>query len=745
MSDSSNKTTVSFHVSGMHCASCATNIQRKLRKTKGVSEATVNYANEQATVAYDEHTASAKDLEKAVADIGYKAHLSNEEEFDIAEKERAEELASLKTKLVVSGVLSTVLMLSMVPGLKELVHNPWLLWALATPVQFWAGKRFYQGAWSGLKNFSANMDTLVAMGTSAAYFFSAFVVLFSDWLTSHGIATHVYFEASAAIITFILLGKFLEIRAKAKTSSAIKELLGLQAKTAKVKQDGKWVEVPLEQVRVDDVVLVKPGEKVPVDGEVIEGETSIDESMVTGESLPVSKKEGDSVIGATINQSGSIQIKATKVGSESMLATIITLVQQAQGSRPPIQALVDTVASYFVPAVIVLSVITFGVWWVFGPEPKLLSSLVSMINVLIIACPCALGLATPTSLMVGIGRGAKAGILIKDAQALEIANKIKAIAFDKTGTLTEGKPKVQNIAYSKKASESTVANTVYSLESLSHHPLAVAIVDFFKESKQQVREQKVTNFKDHAGKGISGTVGGKKVLVGTVSFMEKQKVALDETLLNELKNWQQQAQSVALVAIGGNHVAALGIADTLRSNAGQVIKSIKKLGITPVMLTGDNKQTAAAIAKQADVEHIRAEVLPADKERIIRELREEYGVVAMAGDGINDAPALAAADVSIAMGGGTDVAIESAGITLLRSDIGLVPTAIDLSKKTMSNIRQNLFWAFAYNVILIPVAMGVLYPFTGIVLNPIMAGGAMAFSSVSVVVNALRLRSTKLR
>jgi len=738
----SKSQSISFHVSGMHCASCASNIQRKLRKTDGIAEATVNYANEQATVNFDESKVKKNDIAKAVSDVGYMAHIDVDADADIAEKNRTAEIADLKQKLVASGILSAILMLSMVPGLPMWLHNPWLLWLLATPVQFWAGKRFYQGAWSGFKNFSANMDTLVAMGTSAAYFFSAFVVLFQDWLTSQGVAMHVYFEASTAIITFILLGKFLEIRAKAKTSSAIKELLGLQAKSARVKKDGQWVEVPLEEVQVGDVLLVKPGEKVPVDGIVIEGESSIDESMVTGESLPVTKENGDGVIGSTINQSGSIQVEATKVGSDTMLATIIKLVQQAQGSRPPIQALVDTISSYFVPAVIVLSLVTFGSWWVFGPESRLLMSLVSMINVLIIACPCALGLATPTSLMVGIGRGAQSGILIKDAQALEIAGKVKAIAFDKTGTLTNGKPEVQQSEYVDGFSKKQVDAAILAVESLSHHPLAQALVSFVSTNKQKVMS--ATQFKDHAGKGVSATVGKDAVLIGTLSFLNSQKIAIDSSLESTASDWQKKAQSVAHVAINGKHAAVYGIADGVKESSKSVVSALQKMGITPVMVTGDNKQTAQAIAKQLGIKEVRSEVLPADKEQLIHELRKDHGVVAMVGDGINDAPALAAADVSIAMGGGTDVAIESAGVTLLRSDIGLVPTALDLSKKTMTNIKQNLFWAFAYNVVLIPVAMGILYPFTGLVLNPMLAGAAMAFSSVSVVSNALRLRSTKL-
>lgn len=738
----SKPTQLSFHVSGMHCASCASNIQRKLKKTTGIADASVNYANEQATVTFDGTKINTTEIVQAVSDVGYMAHIDSGNNTDFAEKERAAEISNLKHTLVVSGIFSLLLMATMIPGIPMWLHNPWFLWLVATPVQFWAGKRFYQGAWSGLKNFSANMDTLVAMGTSVAYFFSAAVVVFKDWFASQGVVTHVYFEASATIITFILLGKFLEIRAKAKTSSALKELIGLQATSARVKKRGQWVEVPLEQVAMDDVLLVKPGEKIPVDGVIIDGESAVDESMVTGESLPVTKGQADSVIGATINQSGTFQMRATKVGRDTMLATIIKLVQQAQGSRPPIQALVDSIAAYFVPAVIVLSLITFITWWILGPEPKLIMSLVSMINVLIIACPCALGLATPTSLMVGMGRGAQAGILIKDAQALEIANQVKAIAFDKTGTLTKGKPEVQQSEYASGFTKKHIDPLVMAVESLSHHPLAQALTAYTSNASQKA--ENVTQFKDHSGKGVSASIGEEKIFIGTSKFLRSQNIVLETNLESAARTWQKKGQSVAHVAINNTHAAVYGIADAVKEPAKTVILVLEKMGITPVMVTGDNQQTAQAIASELGIKEVRSEVLPVDKEQLIHELRKKYRVVAMVGDGINDAPALAAADVSIAMGGGTDVAIESAGVTLLRSDISLLPTALDLSKKTMLNIKQNLFWAFAYNIVLIPVAMGALYPYTGIVLNPIMAGAAMAFSSVSVVTNALRLRSIKL-
>ncbi len=746
MSKSTQPTeTLSFHVSGMHCASCANTITRALKKTPGVEEASVNYANEQATVRYSTHKNIANDLEAAVKKVGYTAHVHDHDNTDISEKERTQELSDLKKKLLICGALSAVLVATMIPGIPMILKNPWLLWALATPVQFWGGKRFYLGAWSGLKNFTANMDTLVALGTSVAYFFSVIVVFFGARLMELGLETHVYFEASAVIITFILLGKYLEIRAKAQTSSAIKKLLNLQAKTAFVKKDGEWVEVPIEEVIAGSVLLVKPGQKVPVDGEIIEGESSIDESMITGESLPITKNVGDTVIGATLNQSGSIQVRATKVGSETMLASIIRLVKEAQGSRPPIQALVDKISSYFVPVVIVLSILTFGTWMIIGPEPRFLFALVSMINVLIIACPCALGLATPTSLMVGMGKGAGLGILIKDAPALEIANKVSAVVFDKTGTLTEGKPAVQEAIFLQKDIQDTLAHLI-AVEELSHHPLAHAVVTYAQEKRTaKSKLPKVSGFKDISGKGVSAQANGKDILIGNEKLLTEHKITIPADLQGQVETLKESGHTVVFLSIDKKVEAVMSIADTLKSNAKSTISTLKKMGITPIMLTGDNQQTANAIAQEVGIEQVIAEVLPEQKESTVRQLRQKYPVVAMVGDGINDAPALATADVSIAMGGGTDVAIESAGITLLRSDISLVPTAIDLSKVTMRNIQQNLFWAFAYNILLIPVAMGVLYPFFGVVLNPMLAGGAMAFSSLSVVLNALRLKTTKLQ
>ncbi|HEX7018181.1 MAG TPA: heavy metal translocating P-type ATPase [Patescibacteria group bacterium] len=741
--------TVSFHVSGMHCASCAANIQRSLKKTPGVQEASVNYGNEQATVSYDESKTHQHHLAQAVEKVGYQAHIGHHDHLQLSDEEREAEMKSLRQKLAVSGVLTILLLIgAMVPGAPKWLSNHWVMWLLATPVQFWAGRQYYQSAWSALKNLTTNMDTLVALGTSVAYFYSLAIVLGGEWLAQFGVEEFSYFETSATIITLILLGKYLELRAKGQTTAALRALIGLQAKTAHVIRDGATIDLPIDQVQPGDQLLVKPGEKVPVDGEIIKGETSVDESMVTGESLPVAKQVGDTVIGSTINTAGSFTMTATKVGSETMLANIIELVKQAQGSQPPIQKLVDTISAYFVPIVIFLSLLAFSFWLLIGSSFAF--AVVTMISVLIIACPCALGLATPTSLMVGMGKGAELGVLIRDAQALEVANKITTIVFDKTGTLTKGKPEVKGVEFVDKNQKNTtkILTAVLAVEQLSHHPLAQAIVEYATAQGVTASSLNVSRFKDVSGQGVQAKVENQEILIGTEKFLKDKKIKMSSDLEKATKKWRAQAMTVALVAVNGKQVAAIGIADTVKEESPAVITQLKAMGITPIMLTGDNQETAQAVASQLGIEKVIAEVLPEDKKQVIDDLRSANGprsaVIAMVGDGINDAPALAAADVGIAMGGGTDVAIQSAGVTLLRSDIGLVPTAIRLSQATMTNIRQNLAWAFGYNILLIPVAMGVLYPTLGIQLDPMLASAAMAFSSVSVVLNALRLKRVNL-
>lgn len=737
---------ISFHVSGMHCASCAAVVQRGLSKTDGVESASVNYANQQATVKFKSEKIGFKKIANVVSDLGYEAKF--DEEGSVAEAERLAELKDLKIKVLVSFFLMVVLMLSMFPGLPDFFYNHWFMLALATPIQFWAASKFYKSAFSSLKNKSANMDTLVVLGTSAAYFYSLFVTLAGNYLRQNGLDDHVYFEASGAIIFFVLLGKYLEIKAKGQTSNAIKKLIGLQPKTALAKQSkevDQFVEIPIDQVEVGMIIKIKPGERIPVDGLVMSGDSAVDESMITGESLPIQKNPGDSVIGGTVNNSGVLEIKAVNVGSQSFLAHVIDLVKQAQGSRPPIQKLVDQISAYFVPIIIVLAAITFVIWFVFGPEPKFVSALISMISVLIIACPCALGLATPTSLMVGVGRGANSGILIKDARALETAGKIKAMVFDKTGTLTIGKPKVQNRHFLTKQTdftESEVLDLVAAAESSSHHPLAGAIVDFAFSKLPHLNQHDVKNFKDHSGKGIAATVDGKQIVVGTREFHISKKISLPKKALELESSWQQDSQSVVFASIEGRLVGVIGISDQPRPEAASIIRKLSKSGIESFMLTGDNDGVAQSIAKAVGIkpENVRARVLPGEKQAILNQIREKHQIVGMVGDGINDAPALALADVSFAMGGGSDIAINAADISLLQNNLSLVPKAISLSKATMINIWQNLFWAFAYNLTLIPVAMGALYPFFGIKLSPILAGAAMAFSSVSVVLNSLRLK-----
>ncbi len=721
----------SFPIVGMHCASCARLIEKKLQRTPGVVSAAVNYGSEEATVEHGD-TVTPKVLSDAVADVGYHAIVEGKQTKtpeELKEEAKKAELADLQKKVIVSAILSVVVLLGSFPEwfaflsflpFYSFLTNPYVLLFLATPVQFWAGWGFYQATWSGLKNRSAGMDTLIAIGTSAAYGFSALTTLFSKELSSLGFPLVTYFDTAAVIVTLILLGRYFEAQAKAHTSDAIKKLLHLQAKTARVIRKGKEIDVPIDQVRVGDTIRVRPGEKIPVDGKIIEGISSIDESMVTGESLPVDKKKGDLVIGATINKTGTFLFLATKVGDETMLARIVKMVAEAQSSRAPIQRLADTVSGYFVPIVLMLAVGTFILWFDAGTFSQ---AFTNMIAVLIIACPCALGLATPTAIMVGTGRGAEHGILIKDASSLEIANKIKVAVFDKTGTLTNGKPVVTDVQ------PSSVLPLAAALEQGSEHSLAEAILTKAKEGRLTIR--KVSGFKAIPGQGISGVIGGKEYFFGKPA--------------KEYADLEKQGKTVMELTSGGKSLGVIAVADTLKTDAKEMVSALTRIGVTVWMITGDNQRTAKAVAKLAGITNVLSGVLPDQKADKIRELRianrKSPAVIAFGGDGINDAPALASADVGIAMGTGTDVAIESAGITLLNKNLISVVSAIRLSKATLSVIRQNLFWAFGYNVILIPVAMGILYPVMGVFLNPAIAAFAMAASSISVVGNSLRLKS----
>ncbi len=725
----------SFPIIGMHCASCAKLIERKLRKTPGVTEALVNYGSESASVDFDPKASSLDQISQAVSDIGYKAVVAQEAEKtpdEIKEEAKKKELAELKIKVILSSLLSIVIL----AGSFLVPFPPFLLLLFAAPVQFWAGYSFYQATWSGLRNRAASMDTLIAIGTTAAFGYS----VLSLWLP-----TPTYFDTAAIIITLILLGRYLEAKAKAHTSDAIKKLLGLQAKTARVVRDNRdlpagrqEIDVPIEEVKVGDKIRVRPGEKIPVDGKIIEGSSSIDESMVTGESMPVDKKIGDLIIGGTINKTGTFLFQATKVGSDTMLAQIVNMVAEAQSSRAPIQRLADTVSSYFVPIVLMLAAATFVLWYDFGSFAQ---AFTNMIAVLIIACPCAMGLATPTAIMVGVGRGAQKGILIKDAEALEIAHKIKTIVFDKTGTLTKGQAHVTNIDFNEGIdalglSKDKITSIIPSVEHHSEHPLSKAIVSFFGNQKFRP----VCDFLAIEGFGVRGTIEKKTVLIGNKKLMEKEKVMRCAELDKKADVWSKEGKTLAYVAIDKKNVALLALADTVKDEARETVEHLKRMHIQTWMITGDNEATAQTIAKHVGITNVLANVLPNEKAEKVRTLKN----VAFVGDGINDAPALAAADVGIAMGSGTDVAIETAGITLLNKDLRSVVTAFTLSRTTISVIKQNLIWAFGYNVILIPVAMGILYPFTKILLNPALAAFAMAASSVSVVGNSIRLKGVKI-
>lgn len=747
----------SFPIIGMHCASCAKNIERALRKTQGVDDANVNYGSEEATVAFDPSVSNLGHLGDVVENLGYKAILtaqSNKTPDQLKEEAKKKELADLKVEVVVSGILSVFIVLGSFPewfssftSFFPIIHNSYFLLLLTIPVQFWAGWSFYQATWSGFKNRTAGMDTLIAIGTSAAFGYSTLITFFGAQLNALGFPQTMYFDTAAVIITLILLGRYLEAKAKAHTSDAIKKLLHLQAKTARVVRGGKEIDVPIEDVNVGDFVRVRPGEKIPVDGKITEGASTIDESMVTGESIPVDKKVGDIVIGATINKTGTFLFLATKIGSETMLSQIVKMVAEAQSSRAPIARLADVVSGYFVPIVLMAAVTTFVIWFDTGTFTQ---AFTNMIAVLIIACPCALGLATPTAIMVGTGRGAEHGILIKDAEALEIAHKTKVAVFDKTGTLTRGEPKVTDAIFL--GNEAFVKNAAAALEKNSEHPLSKAIVGYLG-TLGHLGTLQVKNFSAIEGFGVKGEVDGRPILIGNKRLMEKERIILSPELDKKANTWMTEGKTLAYVAIEKKNVALIAIADTIKTEAKEMVDALKRMGVAVWMITGDNEVTARAIAKQAGIENVMAGVLPQEKAEKVKGLKSSPNlpnhpnspnVVAFVGDGINDAPALAAADVGIAMGTGTDVAIESAGITLLNKDLRMVASALKLSKTTLSVIKQNLFWAFSYNVTLIPVAMGVLYPITGWLLNPALAAFAMAASSISVVGNSLRLKGIKI-
>ncbi len=761
-----------FKIVGMHCASCAVSITQALEKQPSLQGVTISYAGQDGSVQYDPEKIGEQEIKKTVESLGYTVVISGDKvvEQEAVSSAQERDLSRMKRKLIVSLIGLGLLIVNLVVAhIYPLPYSDWFACIIATVVQFWVGSRFYVSAWRALKHRAANMDTLIALGTSVAYFYSLFTLLFEETMRGMGLPSYQYFDASVAIITFILLGNFLEARAKKRTSRAIEALIDLQPETALVlvTRDGKevWEQKSVDAVKIGDTIRITPGDRIPVDGEIATGSSSIDESMVTGESKPVSKKEGDPVIGATVNMSGSFDMKATKVGTDTMLAKIIDLVKKAQASRAPVQKVVDTISSIFVPTVIILSLITFLIWFNWGPEPQILYAIINMVAVLIIACPCALGLATPLSIMVGVGRGALQGVLIKDVQTLEQAGQITAVIFDKTGTLTQGKQTVQTVTFIKNLDarikqqgweiprdtpvETYLLALIAFVEERSNHPVSQAVLRYVENKvpdyAQQTKNVAIEDFQALLGLGVQARVDGHMMVIGSRRLIEREKIAIDNEATVCTDEWSKEGRSVSFIALDKELVAYFCVNDQIRPTARDAMNQLKKMNIKTVMLTGDNEQAAQAVAKQVGIDEFFAQVLPEEKTKRVQELKRQGGLVAMVGDGINDAPALAAADVGIAIGSGTDVALEAAGVALLHNNLNLVPFTIRLSHITMRNIRQNLVWAFGYNIILLPVAVGVLYPLMGIMLHPIFAGAAMVFSSLSVVLNALRLKRVSLR
>jgi Cu+-exporting ATPase len=722
---------VELPITGMTCANCVQNVERALRKVDGVLQASVNLATERATVEYVPSVVDLRTVTRAIEDAGYGSIvLEDEVEAEDVEARAREEEIKRQRRLLIIGLILTIptFLLSMGTDLgliPDFALRKYILLALATPVQFYVGWQFYRGAWKSLKQWSAGMDTLIALGSSAAYFYSVAATFF--------IGGHVYYETAAMIITLIILGKYLEAKAKRQTSEAIKRLMGLRARTARVIRDGQELDVPVEEVRVGDVVIVRPGEKIPVDGVVVEGRSAVDESMITGESLPVSKATGDEVIGATINKTGSFKFQTTKVGRDTVLAQIIRLVQDAQGSKAPVQRLADRVAGVFVPAVVAIAFLTFVAWF-FVAGVGLERALINMVAVLVIACPCALGLATPTAVMVGTGKGAERGILIKSGESLERAGTLDTVVLDKTGTITQGQPKVTDIVTNGTLGENEVLRLAASAERVSEHPLGEAIVEAAEERGLSLDEPR--EFEAVAGEGIKASLNGQRVLVGNLRLMHENEIDLSQAT-DEVERLQAEGKTTVLLAVDSKVEGIIAVADTAKEGSKEAVSRLKAMGLEVVMISGDNQRTAQAIADQMGIDRVLAEVLPEDKAAEVKKLQEEGHVVAMVGDGINDAPALAQADIGLAIGTGTDVAMEVGDVVLMRGDLRGVPEAIQLSRKTMGTIKGNLFWAFAYNTAGIPIAAaGILVPW--------MAAAAMAFSSIFVVSNSLRLRRVNL-
>ncbi|MBS5797012.1 MAG: copper-translocating P-type ATPase [Dysgonomonas mossii] len=733
-----NRVKKTFPVLQMSCASCAISAESIVKGLNGVNNASVNFATATLSVEYQPDVITPEQIRTAVQDGGYDLLIEDDKDAaaDVLEDMHIKKFNVLKKKTIFAVIFSLpVVIIGML--FMDIPYANEIMWMLSTPVIFWLGRDFFINAWKQAKHRSANMDTLVALSTSVAYLFSVFNTLFPQFWLDRGVHPHVYFEAACVIIAFILLGRLLEEKAKGNTSSSIKKLIGLQPKTVTVSENGNYTELPIEQVNIGNIIVVKPGEKVAVDGVVIEGSSYVDESMLSGEPIPVLKKHGEKVYAGTINQKGAFLFQAEKVGADTMLAQIIRVVQEAQGSKAPVQKLVDKIAGIFVPIVMSIALLSLAVWFIYGGSDGITHGILALVAVLIIACPCALGLATPTAIMVGIGKGAEKGILIKDAESLELAKKVDSVVLDKTGTITEGKPVVTDVYWL--SGDDSKKDILYSLEKQSEHPLADAITNYLAG----IVSVPIWEFESITGKGVIGLVNGEKYFVGNKKFLDENGVIVDKVLLEKMKNSSHSSKTMIWFSDSKKAIALIAITDEIKTTSLSAIQQLQSSGIEVYMLTGDNYATAKEIASKVSINHFHAEVLPQDKAEFVKQLQSEGKVVAMVGDGINDSTALAQADLSIAMGKGSDIAIDVAKMTIISSDLTKISEAIKLSKQTVVTIRQNLFWAFVYNLIGIPLAAGVLYPINGFLLNPMIAGAAMALSSVSVVSNSLRLKWTK--
>ncbi|MGB9836860.1 MAG: heavy metal translocating P-type ATPase [Candidatus Saccharicenans sp.] len=741
---------IDWPVSGMHCASCVSRIENGLLRQKGVVKATANLATSRVSVEFIPGEITEALIKKTIEDLGYQVveELTPETEESPLDKQTVSELLTLKRKLWLGGFLAVLIFLGnmreLIPWVPGWLSNHYVLFAMTTIVQFYVGRDFLRRAWKALLHRATDMNTLVSVGTLSAYFYSTAVTFLPGLFIRAGVAPAIYFDTSAVIIVLVLFGRYLEARAKRRTLASIQKLIHLQAKKATVIRQGQEIEVPVDQVEEGETVVVRPGEKIPVDGLVLEGQSSVDESLITGESLPVFKKPGDSVIGGTVNRTGYFKFRATRVGRQTMLSQIIRVVQEAQASKAPVQRLADRLAGFFVPVVMAVATATFLVWLKFGPQPTLTRALLSFVSVLIVACPCALGLATPTAIVVGSGKAAENGILIRNGEALETAGRVNLICFDKTGTLTHGRPEVTDLISFSELSKTELLRLAASAEKGSEHPLAEAVLKKAGEEKIEISEPE--EFQAFEGLGLKARVNGEEILLGNLRFMETNGLVLDEMRLSQVTELENQGKTVLLVASTGRNrvIGLMAVSDRLKEEAPSVVGQLKEMGLETVLLTGDNQKTAEALGRQAGVEKVFSSLVPAEKLEIIKKFQAEGKIVAMVGDGINDAPALAQADVGLALSSGTDVAVETADVTLLGEDLNRVVKALRLSRQTIRTIKQNLFWAFFYNLVAIPVAAGVLYPFFRIQLNPMLASLAMAFSSVSVVTNSLRLKRKSL-